>query len=221
MDLQNALKWLEISKIEGLDLASLKKKYRKLTLRYHPDKGGKTADFIKLQAAYNFLQDCIKYPHAHKANQESTKSHRSNSQDYSQSQSTASDDIEFYKRQIEQLQKSITNYQNLINSQIRIIKHFYNNLDHINSQSNKYNTNLGELLDLELAKLNKKYKSDWWKGFVGFKTMDKSDLVYYQNQLINEHNRLLSTSQKDNQQARYKAYQQVVSEIVQGINSLS
>jgi DnaJ domain len=221
MDLQNALKWLEIPKIDGLDLISLKKKYRKLTLKYHPDKGGKTADFIQLQAAYNFLQDCIKYPYSHKADQESAHSQKSNSQSYSGSQTNSSNDIEFYKRQIDQLQKSNQNYQNIINLQIKAIKQFCNNLDQINSQSNRYSSNLGKLLDDELAKINKKYKSGWWKEIIGMNSMSKNDLIYYQNQLINEHNRLLSKSQNESLEANYLAYQKVVSEIVQGTNMSS
>ena len=51
--------------------------------------------------------------------------------------------------------------------------------------------------------------------------MSKNDLIYYQNQLIDEHNRLLSKSQKDSEKVSYKAYQQIVSEIVQGINSIT
>jgi DnaJ domain len=202
MDLQLALKWFELQKIGDLDLLSLKKKYRKLTLKYHPDKGGKTSDFVQLQAAYSFLQDCIKYPNTHQSN----------------SQHGDSTDIEFYKQQVEELQKSNLHYQDIFNSQIANVNQFYQNLDRLNSQSNEYNSNLSKLLDDELAKLDKKYKSGWWKGMVGMKSMSKNDLVYYQNQLINEHNELLSKSQKNNQQDNYQAYRTVLDQIVQGMN---
>lgn len=210
MDLQTALHWLELANLEGVDLLILKKKYRKLTLKYHPDKGGKTEDFVSLQAAYHFLQDCIKYPHSHKTN--------SRSNNYSSNNDTK--DIEFYKQQIDELSRSNKNYQSLINSQIKIIKQFYNNLDQINSHSDKYNSQLGKLLDDELAKLDKKYKSGWWKGIVGMKSIDKNDLIMYQNILIVEHNDLLSKSQKENLQANFKEYKQVVDQIVQGIIGL-
>jgi curved DNA-binding protein CbpA len=218
MDLQLALRWFQISSIEKLDLLSLKKKYRKLTLKYHPDKGGKTTDFVQLQAAYIFLQDCIKYPHSHKVNQENDRS--SSSTNYSTSEATNSQDIEFYKNQIDQLQKSNLNYQNLINLQIKAIQQFYNNLDQIKNQGDNYNSNLSKLLDDELAKLDKKYKSGWWKGIIGMKSMDKNDLIYYQNQLINEHNELLAKSQRDNLQANYKEYQEVLEKIVEKINQV-
>jgi DnaJ domain len=201
MDLQLALKWFELSKIDDLDLVSLKKKYRKLTLKYHPDKGGKTTDFVQLQAAYNFLQDCIKYPNSHKSNFQNNTT-----------------DIEFYKQQIEKLQKSNLNYQNRFDSQVVIINEFYKQLDQINFQSDEYNFNLSKLLDEELLKLDKKYKSSWWKGAVGMKSMSRNDLVYYQNQLINEHNDLLVKSQKENLDANYKSYQKVVDQIVKGLN---
>lgn len=216
MDLQLAFKWFELQNIDGLDLILLKKKYRKLTLKYHPDKGGKTTDFIQLQAAYNFLQDCIKYPHLHKNRNESH--FQGSNSDSSQTNNTS--DIEFYKQQINQLQESNLQYQNLINSQIQIIKQFFSNLDKLNSQSNKYNSNLSKLLEAEMLKLENKYKSRWWKELIGFKNMSKNDLIYYQNQLINEYNSLLSKSQKDDLQANYKAYQNVVDQIVQGINQI-
>ena len=214
MDLQLALKWFEISSINDLDLVSLKKYYRKLTLKYHPDKGGKTKDFVNLQAAYNYLQECIKYPNSHKQNSQSKT--QSNEYGYKND----SNDIEFYKAKIDDLQKLNTIYQNVFNNQILIIKEFYNNLEQINSQSNFYNSNLSKLLDEELTKLDKKYKTSWWKKMVGMKSMSKNDLIYCQNQLINEHNELLLKSQNDNLQANYKAYQNIVDQIVQGINRL-
>jgi hypothetical protein len=216
MDLQLALKWFEISSIEKLDLISLKKKYRKLTLKYHPDKGGKTTYFVQLQAAYNFLQDCIKYPHSNKVKQENDQSQ--DSINHFNSNTHNPHDMEFYKSQIDQLQKSNLNYQNRINTQIKTIKQFYNNLDQINSQSDTYNSNLGKLLDDELNKLDKKYKAGWWKGIIGMKSMSKNDLIYYQNQLINGHNELLAKSQKDSLQANYKAYKKVLDEIINKIN---
>jgi curved DNA-binding protein CbpA len=208
MNLQIALKWFDLNNVDKLDLSILKKKYLRLTLKYHPDKGGETADFVKLQDAYHFLQDYIKYANTHKSNAK-----QKNSTDYST-------DIQFYKQQIEELQKSNLRYQNLVDSQILTINNFYKNLDKINADSYEYNTNLSNLLDDELAKLNKKYKASWWKGVIGMKSMSKNDLVYYQNQLINEHNGLLAKSQKDNVELNHKVYRDIVDQIVQGVNKL-
>lgn len=211
MELQLALKWFELQLIDGLDLLSLKKKYRKLTIKYHPDKGGKTKDFVDLQAAYSFLQDYIKYPNSQQSN------HQTNADSKHQS-SNDFKDIKFYKNQVEELQKFNFRYQNLINLQVSIINQFYKNLDKINADTYQYNTNLSNLLDNELAKLGKKYKAGWWKSVIGMKSMSKNDLLYYQNQLINEHNELLSKSQKDNVELNHKAYRDIVDQIVQGIN---
>ena len=216
MDLHSALKWFEIKSLEELDLIKLKKIYRKLTLKYHPDKGGKTKDFVQLQEAYNFLQNCIKYPYSNNTNQ---KTYTQNSSDYNWQTNNASN-IEFYKQQIRDLQKSNSIYQNHIGLQIKIVKQFYKNIDQINSQNNVYNSNLDKSLDDQLAKLNKKYKSGWWKPIVGMRSMDKDDFIYNQNQLIKEYNELLAKSQKDNLQMNYNAYQRVMDQIVQGINGL-
>lgn len=216
MDLHFALKWFEITSMEDLDLIKLKKIYRRLTLKYHPDKGGKTADFVQLQEVYSYLQDCIKYPHTHKTDQKTYTQNSNNTN----SQANDTSDIEFYKQRIKDLQKYNSTYQNFVNLQIQTIKQFYKNLDQINSQNNSYNSSLGKLLNDELAKLDKRYKSGWWKSIVGIKSIDKSDLVYYQNQLVNEYNRILTKSQKDNLQINYNAYQEILDQIVQGINAL-
>jgi ribosome-binding ATPase YchF (GTP1/OBG family) len=208
MDLQFALKWFELQGIDGVDLLSLKKKYRKLTLKYHPDKGGKTKDFVQLQSAYSFLQEYIKYPNSHESGFNSNQKQSTNN----------TSDIEFYKNQVEELQKSNLRYQNLIDSQITSINNFYKNLDKTNANSREYSTNLSNFLDDELAKLDKRHKAGWWKSVIGMKTMSKNDLVYYQNQLINEHNELLAKSQKDNIELNHRASREALEQIVRGLN---
>jgi hypothetical protein len=61
MNLQEALEILEIdSKYDDLTLDFIKKRYKKLALKYHPDKNGDTKEstehFKKINEAYNYLK---------------------------------------------------------------------------------------------------------------------------------------------------------------------
>jgi hypothetical protein len=68
MNYEDAFKILEIdfmnTKYEDLTLEYLKKRYRKLALKYHPDKNGNTREstehFKKINEAYNYLKGEIK-----------------------------------------------------------------------------------------------------------------------------------------------------------------
>jgi preprotein translocase subunit Sec63 len=70
MDFKNALEILEIdSKYDEVTLEFIKKRYRKLALKYHPDKNGHTEEsterFKKINEAYNYLKsdECIYFIH--------------------------------------------------------------------------------------------------------------------------------------------------------------
>ena len=54
MNLETACRLLDISPKE-LDIPSLKKKYKRKCLRFHPDKKGDKEKFIELKEAYDFL----------------------------------------------------------------------------------------------------------------------------------------------------------------------
>lgn len=53
MQINEALKVLNLS--VGYTPTDLKKSYRKMVHLYHPDKGGKADDFLKIQKAYELL----------------------------------------------------------------------------------------------------------------------------------------------------------------------
>jgi hypothetical protein len=50
-DVLNALNVLGVS--DNLDLESIKKEYKKLAIKYHPDRGGSTQDMAKINVAYD------------------------------------------------------------------------------------------------------------------------------------------------------------------------
>ena len=52
--------FMELQNIDKIDEATLKKKYHKLSLKYHPDKGGSSVDFQMLQESYENLSAYIR-----------------------------------------------------------------------------------------------------------------------------------------------------------------
>lgn len=52
--------FMELQNIDKIDEATLKKKYHKLSLKYHPDKGGSAIDFQMLQESYENLNAYIR-----------------------------------------------------------------------------------------------------------------------------------------------------------------
>lgn len=49
----------KINKISDISMIELKRRYRILAKKYHPDKGGNSAKFIIIQDAYNYIKPLI------------------------------------------------------------------------------------------------------------------------------------------------------------------
>ena len=60
MDLEKAINIMKIKDFENYDNDKLKKQWKKISLKTHPDKGGTCKDFIELGEAYTVLENELK-----------------------------------------------------------------------------------------------------------------------------------------------------------------
>jgi hypothetical protein len=58
--LNEALSWFDLERIDGITLDDLKRRFKKALSAHHPDRGGKEGDFEKIIEAYEYLSAVIK-----------------------------------------------------------------------------------------------------------------------------------------------------------------
>jgi DnaJ-class molecular chaperone len=217
MNLDVALSWLEVDSVEELDPIILKKIYRKLAQRYHPDKGGKAEDFVMLKAAYTLVSEKIR-PHKNttKENYESSNYHSQSEQSSNQYNQTWHD-MEFYKTQYQNTASSLQKFQKIVNSQVDIIREFQNNFNNFNNEYQTFGQNLEARLQSELKLLEKKYIGKWWQNIIG-NSMTKNEYIIRQNKLIDEYNSTVQNSKEKYNNDVLDSYESVINSIIKSLN---
>jgi hypothetical protein len=213
MNLELSLRWLEVNSLNELDAVLLKKIYRKLALKHHPDKGGKAEDFIMLKKAYLFALDYIKPKTGNFDNRSGSQDFDSDGQ-YSQIQK----DLEFYRSQYQSSLQSIQKYKETINFQVTKIREFQSQFNHINNEYKTLCVNLESTVKSQLQLIEKKYIGKWWQNLIGVNIMSKSEYVLSQNEIINAYNTRIQDAKDKYNNDILNCYEEIINKVIETLN---
>jgi Skp family chaperone for outer membrane proteins len=218
MTIESALGWLEIPKIELLNIEILKKNYHHLARKYHPDRGGKADDFIAFREAYTFLQEYLINPNK-------KKFRKTEESAYTQSKTSSNvpnfeEELKSYKRAYSDSKNLAQDYEKMINHQIKKIGEFQENSTQITEAYKTYTEKLREILDEEVAKLKKEYGGTIWGNLIGKKTLTEGQYYANYNQLVDEYNKLRQKADDDYTQNLINEQQTLINKIIELINNV-
>lgn len=195
-NLQEALNFFGLKSLDKVSEKQLKSIYHKLAGKYHPDKGGNPEDFISLRQFYAYLKNVLNNP-----NQAANETEN-------QEQS-----FEKYKQAYEQSQEIIIKYQNIFNSQIKVVHATQTIINQDISNYQQEKENLDNWYKSEKESLESKKNIKFWKYMVGFKQMSSEEFFYRINDLNTRYN-------KEFQEIEERLTEKVVSNYRQGFSEL-
>ena len=166
MTIIEALNNLELETLINQTPESLKIIYLGLVNKIHPDKGGDTNHFIRVQQSYKALLNEL-------------KKLKENSQ------------LENLKTELDQANAKIANYQKLFHQQISLIKESSNSLDNIHHKYSLMSDKLTEALQSELSQLDNRRDIPWWKIMIGVNPMTQVSYNQQYNHIITHYNTIL------------------------------
>jgi DnaJ domain len=210
MNLDAALRWFGLQHIKGVTLDDLKKRYHHLAQMYHPDKGGSSDDFIKLREAYTFLQDYLANP---RVEEKRTGNEKTEFDDILK-------DLNSYKKAFSHSQVKIHEYESMIGKQINLISDFQSNLQSGINFGKNQDGKLRTILDEELAKLKRKYDSNWWKQPLGMYSMSEFEYNSQYNALVDEFNNIKQKQDNEYIDNLLSMYRGLINQIVDIINTV-
>ncbi len=224
MNIEQALMWLEINSLEGLDSLLLKKIYRKLALKHHPDKGGKAQDFINLKKAYLLALEILK----NNSNQKSSfdNSNSSNNSNYNSDNSNNElktkyselfQEYEFFKNQNLDLADQNQKYSKIINDQVTIIQQFQFDFDKINQEYQSSSNNLENWYKTNEKQLTQKYVGKWWQAILG-QSMSREQFELSKNNLIEAYNKTYLESKQKYNNDILDCYESIINKIISILN---
>lgn len=244
MNLESSLELFGLTSLEGQTDATLRKIYHQLAQKYHPDKGGSTAEFIKVRKAYVILKTAIINPESQTKEQKErsdreSKYYSSSNQKSTDSESRQNDDSkesgpkyqdyntqydpfkkeypyqQAYKQAIEQVRK----YENIFNSQIQTIKTTHTSINQLHERYIANRNNLQKSLDESLEDLEKKKGGKWWHGFAGVQPMDESFYIKQYNHYVQSFNSEVTKIDSEYQEDLSRIYERGFEQIIDLLNS--
>lgn len=190
MTIIEALSNLELATLEGQTPESLKITYLELVNKIHPDKGGDTNHFIRVQQSYTTLLKELK----------------------TIKENAGLDNL---KAELRKANLTINNYQKLFNQQANLIKESSNSLESIHHQYSIISDKLTEALQLELSALDHRRNIPWWKVMIGVSPMTQVSYNQQYNQIITHYNKILDQANDQFITQLLETYKTINNELVE------
>ena len=190
MTIIEALSNLELATLVGQTPESLKITYLGLVNKIHPDKGGSTNNFIRVQQSYNTLLKELKVIKENAG-------------------------LDNLKAELSKANLTISNYQKLFNQQADLIKESSNSLDNIHCQYSIISDKLTEALQSELSELDHRRNIPWWKVMIGVSPMTQVSYNQQYNQIITHYNKILDQANDQFITQLLETYKTINNELVE------
>lgn len=190
MTIIEALSNLELATLVGQTPESLKITYLGLVNKIHPDKGGSTNHFIRVQQSYDTLLKELKVIKENAG-------------------------LDNLKAELSKANLTISNYQKLFNQQADLIKESSNSLDNIHCQYSIISDKLTEALQSELSELDHRRNIPWWKVMIGVSPMTQVSYNQQYNQIITHYNKILDQANDQFITQLLETYKTINNELVE------
>ena len=212
LNFEQSLKFFGLATLEKQNEETLHQIYKKQALIYHPDKGGRAEDFIKLRQAFALLKKHLNDPNQKKSAGTSSsngdykyESKTSYSYDYSGTTKTENDHlrdkIAGLESQIQDYSTKLNNYQiayekvlannaryeDIFNLQIQVMSFTQEQINILVSEYKLKQEKIQYYYDAKLSELKSREQPGFWRSLAGQK-MEYSEYVSYHNKLVEEHN---------------------------------
>jgi len=223
MNMEESLRLFSLPNLDGQSEQTLKKRYHLLAQKYHPDKGGSSEEFIALRKAYVYLRTAILDPSnsTHKQREKYYREKRYYDSDSSSSNATSEDSgstntetINPYKEAYEKAVDQIRQYEDIFNSQVRIIN---TTNKHIQQRYTSYSSLRDELksrLDQNLSQLEKRHYRTWWQHVVPVPKIDRQSYIQQYNELVQTYNATVKDVDEKFMESLLQTYQSGFEQII-------
>lgn len=224
LSLESSLEFFNLKTLKDQSEESLHKIYKHLALKYHPDKGGKAEDFIKLRQAFVVLKQSLNNPagttkgsnYSAKANyhydyQSTAKTENDHLRNKIETQNQKINELTSrlnnYERAYEKILSGNSKYEDVFNLQIQVISFTQEQINNLVDEYNLKREKIQYYYDTKIGDLKKRENPGFWRTMIGTK-MEYSEYIEFHNQLIEEHNSKVAEIDNNFSDAILKIYKQ-------------
>ncbi|GAB4149219.1 MAG: hypothetical protein OHK0017_12910 [Patescibacteria group bacterium] len=227
MTLAESLQIFEITSLQDQDENSLKRIYYRLAQKYHPDRGGTFEQFIKLREAYSYLKDAVNNPNFKEESATdfgkgfNDSNYDFHSQDFKQDQGNQEynytdllSQLNAYKQAYEQAREHVIKYENVFNSQIRVINQTSQDLNTLFQTYDQKKAILEQVFQQEMSKVKAQYERKWWEYILPVNKITIDQFIARSNNLVEQYNQTMENYDDELMNEIIKVYQQNYQDIM-------